>query len=601
MTRIESNSTAGRLDTLPEAGSQTNEQAGHAGGHYNGTYVAATRGTGAPTSLVPPTIRTRTPASADSDPRGLSRLVRRLRHLAGFADRHAEQGLIGASIAPSTASRHLHRIEFDGFGRIVRFKRPLRDSAAKLLESAQIAPLAQTNSPHAREAARSARDCLTQLLHLAVKLDDAGPTGLADAARDLWLSGQVGRDETKALLNQALAGFCDDEEVSALLLELHAEVDEDKSTAQLNDNLYGRHFDSEFARELVARPPTSVLLHSKRTGQALHQLFLDTVGPAGIVRSDTLQALADLMRDDRRPWFRELPDVGAFMREPTEAHLHPLLTRVESGFDAIKIPYVAVRLSFSIQSMLGMPPWMRAANENFAHVVGPERSPVPAPVAHRTRRDGIRLHYQPGSNGHLNGEVSKSWADDKVLDATRVGAFDQRALDAGQPIVNGASGSANILAFLHRHLAARDPEHDESVGMLAALMFLAYDGGHSINEVLGVYQSIRQAEARTHEEHPPKLHRGTSEITAAESESDSGSGMPPDFSARMATFEARRQHLVNYRLDYASVASLAGEGDDRSTVVGALESALSKTVDHFEKHSHFAARNLALIAQRRKP
>jgi hypothetical protein len=66
-----------------------------------------------------------------------------------------------------------------------------------------------------------------------------------------------------------------------------------------------------------------------------------------------------------------------------------------------------------------------------------------------------------------------------------------------------------------------------------------------------------------------------------------------------ATFEARAEHLANYRLDYAGVAALAGNGEDRSVVERAFENALAKTVEYFEAHSHFAARNLELAAQYR--
>ena len=610
MTKIESTGASHHSDALSDTPSGTaspsSERGAHAGGHYNGTYVAATPASHASTSLVPPGTHAQHAdtqgASGRHGARGLAAFARSLARRAALADAATTQRLIGATIAPPTATRYLHRIEFDGFGRIVRFKRPLSQSAAARLEAAQIAPLRATRSPHAHEAGRTPRDCLTQLLHLAVKLGDAAPTGLADSARALWMSGRVGAAEVKALIEQARTGFHDAPDISALLHELHAQVGIEHSTAQLHDNLYGRHFDSEFARALVDCPPASLLRESKRTGHSLYDLFTDTVSVYSGARGETLQTLATLIKQDPRPWFRELSHIEPFLREPTAQRLHDLLTHVATGFDVIKLPYLAARLSFAIQHAQWPPAWMQAANENFAMTVGPERSARPGPVAHRTERYGIHLHYQPGGERYEHAsaaEGSKSWADDKVLDAGSVGTFDQHALDAGQPIVNGVSGSANILAFLHRHLAARDPEHDEAAGMLAALTFLVYDGGHSINEVLGVYESIRRADAQAKKSRPTGAGEGTSEIVPAHA--DPIASMVRASSKKGATFAARAEHLASYRLDYAGVAALAGNDDDRSAVEHAFEHALAKTVDHFEAHSHFAARNLELAAQYRAP
>ena len=610
MTKIESTGASHHSDALSDTPSGTtspsSERGVHAGGHYNGTYVAATPASHASTSLVPPGTHAQHAdtqgASGRHGARGLAAFARSLARRAALADAATTQRLIGATIAPPTATRYLHRIEFDGFGRIVRFKRPMSRATAARIEAAQIAPLHATRSPHPREAGRTPRDCLTQLLHLAVKLGDAAPTGLADSARALWMSGRVGAAEVKALIEQARTGFHDAPDISALLHELHAQVGIEHSTAQLHDNLYGRHFDSEFARALVDCPPASLLRESKRTGHSLYDLFTDTVSVYSGARGETLQTLATLIKQDPRPWFRELSHIEPFLREPTAQRLHDLLTHVATGFDVIKLPYLAARLSFAIQHAQWPPDWMQAANENFAMTVGPERSARPGPVAHRTERYGIHLHYQPGGERYEHAsaaEGSKSWADDKVLDAGSVGTFDRRALDAGQPIVNGVSGSANILAFLHRHLAARDPEHDEAAGMLAALTFLVYDGGHSINEVLGVYESIRRADTQAKKSPPTGAGEGTSEIVPAHA--DPIASMLRASSKKGATFAARAEHLVSYRLDYAGVAALAGNDDDRSAVEHAFEHALAKTVDHFEAHSHFAARNLELAAQYRAP
>ena len=607
MKNIESPDASRYPDALYEttggSASSSNEWAAYAGGYYNDTYVAAMHASHASTSFTLPGTHAAQHtdthgASGRHAARGLSAFAHRLARPGTLADAATTQRLIGATIAPPTATRYLHSIEFDGFGRIVRFKRPLSQSAAARLEAAQIAPLHATRSPHPREAGRTPRDCLTQLLHLAVKLGDTAPTGLADSARALWMSGRVGAAEVKALIEQARTGFHDAPDISALLHELHAQVGIEHSTAQLHDNLYGRHFDSEFARALVDCPPASLLRESKRTGHSLYDLFTDTVSVYSGARGETLQTLATLIKQDPRPWFRELSHIEPFLREPTAQRLHDLLTHVATGFDVIKLPYLAARLSFAIQQVQGPPAWMQAANENFAMTIGPQRSSQPGPVAHRTERYGIHLHYQPGGEryeGASSAGGSKSWADDKVLDAGAVGTFDQHALDAGQPIVNGASGSANILAFLHRHLAARDSEHDEGAGMLAALMFLVYDGGHSINEVLGVYESIRRADAQTQHSGMAGWDAGTSEIVPAHA--DSIASMLRATSLEGTTFEARAGHLANYRLDYAAVAELAGNDDDRSAVERAFEHALAKTVDHFEAHSHFAARNLELAAQ----
>ncbi|CAE6865706.1 hypothetical protein R69746_08079 [Paraburkholderia aspalathi] len=513
------------------------------------------------------------------------------RRLAARASSAVETQLIGATIEPSIASRHLSRIDFDGFGRITRFRRPLRNSLAHELKNNQIVSLTHTNSPHPRESARSERDCLTQFLHLVSRLGDLAPAGLAKEAKALWLAGRVNKQELRTLLSRALEGFRGDHAASVLLSELHSNIEREKSIAQNHDNLYGRYFDSELAHQLVKHPPAAVIKAAALSGKALYQCF-ETVSQStsrqGYFQGTQPAAneipgrLAELMNADARPWFCELPDVELFLAEPTPDCLRAMLSRVETGFDVVKISYLAVRLSWAIQDDRHSLPWMNEADENFRYVVGLARSPVEGIVAHRTRRYGINLHYQPGGSDYPAFRLAKSWADDKVLQEQRISAFDGRALDAGHPIVNGASGSANILTFLHRHLALQDAGHPQAPGMLASMMFLVFDGGHSVNEVLGVYESIDRAtrERRTVTDGRNREH--TIEPI-------------PDWHM----LAARWSNLNSYQIDYADVIGLVQTEEDRARVVLALDIALANTLDHFERHSYFAARNLDLLARHR--
>ncbi len=466
--------------------------------------------------------------------------------------------LKGKSIDPHVASQHMDHVEFDGIGRIQSFKTPdVPGHVLDALEAAQTVPLTHVNAPHPREVAKTERDSLVQFMALLRKVPGEAARALFDEGKAIWLSGDVSTSVTADYFRRAASEMRHLPGVHELAENLLKHTESDKTLPQYHENLYGRKFDSEIAHALIQNPPPAMLEATRAVAKALIDRFEPLF--ASLTDSEHLDFLDGIHKwvdDDVRPWFSQTPEIHAFLENPSFEALLNALRKVDSGIDVLKVNFLAVQLSMLGRNTASKD-WMAPADANYHTAVIPQRSTYETGHEVKTQGYGIRLHYQPEYEPTPQFGQGKSWADARTPDLEMLTAFEDTAVSTGHPIVNGASGSTNIMAFMLRHLAQTDPSFDANSALLGTMSFLVFDGGHSLNEAMTVADAIRT--------HP-------------------GSADPDDdFDAIME----RMDMMSDYATQYHDLARL-GNSD---AVEHALDTALSKTLDYFDAHSHYAQQN----------
>jgi len=180
---------------------------------------------------------------------------------------------------------------------------------------------------------------------------------------------------------------------------------------------------------------------------------------------------------------------------------------------------------------------------------------------------GTRLpHHLPNKGGENWGSGANIQASVNV-NVNEPTKFEENTLNSEQNTVNGASGSTNIMTFLYRHMLQNSYENDEELPLniqdafVGTMMFLTFDGGHSLPESFGTFNSILLND--------PVLS-GTSLTTEYEKE----------------YIKRREKTLQNFNLEYRDIPNMFLSNDTAKATQNAIDIAFEKTTKLFsEVHS----------------
>jgi RTX toxin RtxA len=174
---------------------------------------------------------------------------------------------------------------------------------------------------------------------------------------------------------------------------------------------------------------------------------------------------------------------------------------------------------------------------------------------------------------HLPNKGGENWGSGENIQASvnvNVNAptkFEENTLNNEQNTVNGASGSTNVMAFLYRHMLQNSPKTDKEPeinihdAFAGTMMFLTFDGGHSLPESLGTFNSILL--------NGPVLS-GKSSTTEYEKE----------------YIGPREETLQNFNLKYHDIPKMFNSKDTAEATQNAIDSAFAETIKLFsEVHS----------------
>ncbi|OSP51466.1 RTX toxin RtxA [Aeromonas hydrophila] len=481
-----------------------------------------------------------------------------------FASRAKSAGVYGLALPPEQAARFEDQLVFDGIGRIIGVVGELSATDIAKVSELGIRSLTEINSRAERQAPRTEHDSLIAFAHQLNQFDTPQTRQLAAEIKSLWLSGDVRGPRTIALFETASKTLGDYPQLQVLAQSLLADAQRSKATGQYIDNLFGRRFDSEIAHGLVTAPSQAALDTSAQLGSKLVKEFDDWIQTLQLDEATRTQridkkmaAFAEAIKKDTRPWFSRVPSLTEFLAEPTFANFKQMMTRVDNGFDVIKVPFLAVKMATHPELGMDTANWKREGDRFYGSVITKARSTstevasakdglLQVDLPGRTTSDyGTGLHYQPGGDKYEDFLNGRSVADGRILTPGKETTFERNALDKGLSVVTGASGSTNIMVHLNNYLAAKDPAYSPSQAYLNTLAFLVFDGGHSVNESLTVYRALQE------------------------------SG------------DARKQVLESYTANYRDLVDLAGE-DSKASVQAALDGAFGRTLEFYQQHAYTA-------------
>jgi hypothetical protein len=273
---------------------------------------------------------------------------------------------------------------------------------------------------------------------------------------------------------------------------------------RLHDNIYGRAFDSAFVADLVDHPPVEVTDAMTAVSQRFAHYLKTKVSLKKQQKiSEEIKKL--LKSKDPRFWFPKVPNLQKLINPEANAFtglIDYLLEDKKTGFECISIPYLLVKIGLILKENPNIPPYMEKADINYSDFLHPQIHRIrinrsgTSPL--KTKGAGITLHYQP-SIAH------KEWMNLSERPTTvrkpdihindkkfKQGKSLVNALEHGLPWASGMSGSTNINLyawhFFNRYNGA--PSIDPKATFLGILMFLVYDGGHSMHEPLWAASQI---------------------------------------------------------------------------------------------------------------
>ena len=597
--------------------------------------------------------------------------------------------LIGKTIKPEVAIEYLDAFNFNHLGNIIstqKKSKKLKDDDLQKLNNAIIIDLAKTNTPGSRDAARTNREIVLDLIcmvdQVSGNLDKKeinqinALKKISQNLKSLWLSSEIGSSSTKntLLIIGRQLSILKLTNLSDKAKELAIEASKTKHFTQKQDNAFGRKFESEFVYALIKNPPKSILIAADKIGDYLKNYLLNSYDESEL--TNALKNIAKSLEADPRPWHVETPEIQQFITDPSKLNFEKLMTNENrTGYEVIKQTFVGVKLSLAING-----PWMLYANYNYQQLIKKARSTMPSLLGNFTKRtpeistefqniintnpklmkqanielkpvtellnlindkptygnalvifrviknlikddfpdlssaaekiiSSLENEKNPDSylaltserltpeenanlffNGinanlektdgfgtrlphHLPNKGGENWGSGANIQASvnvnvdEPTKFEENTLNSEQNTVNGASGSTNIMTFLYRHMLQNPPENDKEPpiniqdAFAGAMMFLTFDGGHSLPESFGTFNSILLND--------PVL-RGTSLTTEYENK----------------YIQRRETTLQNFNLAYRDIPTMFKSEDTAKATQKAIDAAFIETTKLFsEVHS----------------
>jgi hypothetical protein len=381
-------------------------------------------------------------------------------------------------------------------------------------------------------------------------------------------------DATHDLLSEAAQTLeeADFEDLAALAVKLGGQMPkrgQKVAPTRAHDNLYGRTYDSALVDTLVQDPPEGTLKALGSAGSALADCLDGNKG----TKKWAGEWVKNLLKEgDPRFWNGGVPALTQIKNCEDKEEAFNILkdflsTEPEDGLAAVAFPWLLVKLSLKSQQF-GVCPWMVPANKNYMSVTtkqaGRENELIPQDKAKGkvlTEGGGITLAHQPNAVREeefmlpsqrpttVNRPRIRRPDDDPQGPSTTTPAI-ETALEHEAVYGSGVSGSTNIMLHLLEWMNKEGGAVDPKDFLVGTMMFLVYDGGHSIHEVMWTANQLDET---------------------LNLDLDLGDSEDPN------AFVGDTDRLVE----------ILGE-DTRQKVAAAQQAALDKVVSTFNEHSHFA-------------
>jgi hypothetical protein len=260
----------------------------------------------------------------------------------------------------------------------------------------------------------------------------------------------------------------------------------------LYENNMVRAWETSFVNTLVQNPPEGALRAAGKTLShlAARMQHLKHSQPDNF--DAAVHTLYRLMKDDVRFWMPKVPAIQRFVdahgdHRRGNALLAYLEHGVRSGEDCVSAYYTTVKLSRALRKHAkNYLMWDNTPQDVQDFATRDAARAIIKQPGYYGLGTGLHLAHQPGlSNGPYMNEFHSRPSLTNRPNLSAPSPAVQSQLASGATYGSGPSGSAGFACkfvdFINRHEDARiDPAH----AVLGAFMFVCYDGGHALNEVM---------------------------------------------------------------------------------------------------------------------
>lgn len=267
----------------------------------------------------------------------------------------------------------------------------------------------------------------------------------------------------------------------------------------LADNMYGAAFESFWVDSLVERRNSQSLFRTmekigwglstfiNKLDNSLKNLFLDRL-------TEELKLEAN-----SRFWHHKTSSLQQVIYGPNYDHKSKALDsilkqQIKNGFDVIIIPYLTIVIYLAYGRTLNdgkksIPEWLKTNQFNYFRILTPYRGkngrayPTTAGNGKHATTSGITKLHHPPTNPMKGNPLNHRWS--LMREPELLGGLTKMQLEHGIPFAGGISGTINGIAGMVTYLIKDlKLQINTQEAILGIIMFLVYDGGHSIHEAL---------------------------------------------------------------------------------------------------------------------
>jgi len=369
-----------------------------------------------------------------------------------------------------------------------------------------------------REASRTPNDVLVHVMSVvnsALKTYKDDPTlkGIATDGRKLFMSHTLDTAKVAMLVDRAEKALAtlNDDAGSTLCGKLKGQLpesDDKLQPAQLQDNIYGRVFDTKMVSALVKKPPAELLTASGKSGTAFAGMLDDSPE-----NEEAAKYFVDhYVVEDKRPWSASVPAfatlAGAKTGKQALADLKSFLkTTPTTGQEIIAFSYIMAKMPQAQKQTENEPAWLQTASGNYSRITNQANRERGAQDKVISKGAGITMLHQPDASDDDNlvpserpGTANRMGVRGKLTDGqglpdVKRSKQNDIQLNQALPFASGVSGTTNILLHLYEELEKKAGGGGTGVAsqefLMNAMMFLVYDGGHSMHEAMWTANQIQ--------------------------------------------------------------------------------------------------------------
>ena len=396
--------------------------------------------------------------------------------------------LVGKSISPDLLFKNKldKKLNVNGFGEITSLKSNLSSSKYELVLRNIIRPLKETQQqmPSIRTPHSAAVDMASMIKHS--NIDQSQKEKALYNLKEIYLEGSSG----KGVLRMFIGSLSSEVAFSNLIPSLKGILDTIPKVMPktlVNDNLYGRNFDSNMAEFILNSGDEDLKKNTKELSDFLKCNFPNQPEPQEYV----LNRIKSMMIEDPQPWREKLPEAVGFIKNPSKDNLFKMLDS-KHKFSGMLVSSLGVKAMLAYPSFIGI---RYEASERYASEIKPQRVLIQNSNndSNESNRTGLLLPYQHDGLVDVNGEIGVGVRPiDRYVQPNTYASdttHNKNAIKKGRAIGIGMSGSSNLLEALFQSLKKKNVDFNVDTARLQAAAFLTYSGGHSINEAYNVFQS----------------------------------------------------------------------------------------------------------------